>query len=143
MASPNNTPSDPTTPDPWSDLDIVPTPPGKDHYQAQYLYKGSAKASDGTGVYALFFHPLAATIAVLGLVLLLGMTWYDHHQRGVRQEAMNAKLQADMNAFKRTMAVQGLTATCLATPRDQVPHQYFGECQAVVKAHAAKKEARP
>lgn len=145
MTQPTKKPSDQSTPDPWNDLDIVPTAPGKDHYAAGDLYTVKPGTTpEGMGL--IFFwvgHPLALPVFLVGAVLLLGMTWMKNHDETLRQEAANGVAIADMNAFKSMGAKKGLEAACLATPRDRTPLQYRDYCVDVVKAHATKKGARP
>lgn len=137
-----NKPSDQApTNDAWDDLETIPTPPGKDHYQAQYLYKGGA-AAFRAGVFTPFLNPIAGAIAAIGLLVLVGMMWTGHRQENLRNEAQAQKAVADMASFKKALAASSMTAACLATPKGNVPYQYFGECLAIAKAHAAAKEAR-
>ena len=140
MTTPNK-PSDPTpSENPWDDLDIVPVAPPKDSYQAKYLYQNGPQ--ERWGLFGLFANPIVGTLALVGLVLMVAMTLYGNHQENLRQEAQARKAVANMASFKKALAASGMTAACLDAPKGSVPYQYFGECQAVAKAHAAAKEAR-
>lgn len=133
-----NKPSDQApTNDAWDDLETIPTPPGKDHYQAQYLYKGGA-AAYRVGVFTPFMNPIVHAIAFIFLLVFVGMLWNNHHEKNLRQEAQAQKAMADMAAFQKTRASIGLERACIATKPAQMPLQYREYCAAVVKANTGK-----